>query len=76
MDVDPGYEIIEKFQVGVQWFFIQSKDFISSVDFKLKNENNELVSFNAQSMTFRLYIEEILSFLNDEDFNKFTIFSQ
>ena len=33
--------------------------FISSNNFKLKNENNELVSFNGQSVTFRLSIKEV-----------------
>ena len=39
MDVDPGYRNIEKFRGGVQWFMMDSKDFISSIGFKLKNEN-------------------------------------
>ena len=59
MDVDPGYKYIEKFHVGIQWYMMQSKDIISSIFFKLKNENNQLVSFNGQSLTFRLSIKEI-----------------
>ena len=59
MDVDPGYKYIEKFRGGVQWYIMESKDFISSICFKLKNENGKLVSFNGQSITFRLSIEEI-----------------
>ena len=59
MNVDPGYKYIEKFRGGVQWYMMESKDFISSICFKLKNENNELVSFNGQSITFRLSIKEI-----------------
>ena len=35
------------------------KDFISSVNLKLKNENGELVSFNGQSVTFRLPTKEV-----------------
>ena len=58
-DVDPGYKYIEEFRGGVQWYMTESKDIISSVCFKLKNENNELVSFNGQSITFRLSIKEI-----------------
>ena len=54
MDVDPGYKYIEKFRGGVQWYMMESKDIISSICFKLKNENNQLVSFNGQSLTFRL----------------------
>ena len=59
MDVDPGYKNIEKFRGGFQWYMMDSKDVISSICFKLKNENNQLVSFNGQSVTFRLSIKEI-----------------
>ena len=59
MDVDPGYKYIEKFRGGVQWYIMDSKDVISSICFKLKNENNQVVSFNGQSITFRLSIKEI-----------------
>ena len=58
MDVDPGYKYIEKFRGGVQWYMMETKDVISSICFKLKNENNELVSFNGQSISFRLSIKE------------------
>ena len=59
MDVDPGYKYIEKFRGGVLYYMLQSKDIISSICFKLKNENGNLVSFNGQSITFRLSIKEI-----------------
>ena len=59
MDVDPGYKYIEKFRGGVSWFMLETKDFISSINFKLKNENGELVSFNGESVTFRLSIKEV-----------------
>ena len=59
MDVDPGYKYIEKFHGGVQWYMMDSKDVISSICFELKNENRNLVSFNGQSVTFRLSIKEI-----------------
>ena len=59
MDVDPGYKYIEKFRGGVQWCMMESKDNISGICFKLKNENNQLESFNGQSITFRLSIKEI-----------------
>ena len=59
MDVNPGYKNIEKFRGGVQWYMVESKDIISSNCFKLKNENRNLVSFNGQSMSFRLSIKEI-----------------
>ena len=58
MDVNPGYKSFEKFCGGVQWYMLQSKDIISSVCFNLKNENNQL-SFNGQSITFRLSIKAI-----------------
>ena len=59
MTVDPGYKYVERFYGGVSWCMVQTKDIISSICFKLKNENNELVSFNGQSITFRLSIKEI-----------------
>ena len=59
MDVDPGYKYIEKFRGGIQWYMMESNDIISSICFKLKNENNQIVSFNGQSVTFRLSIKEI-----------------
>ena len=59
MDVDSGYKYIEKLHGGVQWYMMESKDIISNICFKLKNENNQLVSFNGQSITFRLSIKEI-----------------
>ena len=58
MDVDPGYKYIEKFRGGVQWYMTELKDIISSICFKLKNENGNLVSFKGQSITFRLSIKE------------------
>ena len=39
MDVNPGFKDIEKFRGGVQWFMAESKDIISSIRFKLINEN-------------------------------------
>ena len=59
MDVDPGYKYIEKFRGGVQWYMMEPKDIISSICFKLKNENDQIVSFNGQSITFRLSVKEI-----------------
>ena len=59
MDVDPGYKYIERFRGGTQWFMMDRKDVISSINFRLKNENNNLVSFNGQSVTFRLSIKKI-----------------
>ena len=59
MDVDPGYKYIEHFRGEMQWYMMESKDIISSISVKLKNENNQIVSFNDQSITFRLSIKEI-----------------
>ena len=59
MDVDPGHKYFEKFRGGIQWYMMEIKDFISSVNLKLKNENGNLVSFNGQSVTFRLSKKEI-----------------
>ena len=59
MTVDPGYIYVEKFAGGITWYMAETRDVISSTSFKLKNENNELVSFNGQSISFRLSIKEI-----------------
>ena len=59
MDFSPGYKYIEKFRGGIQWYMMDTKDFISSISFKLKNENNELVSFNGQLVTFRLTFKKV-----------------
>ena len=57
MDVNLGYKYIEKFRGGVQWYMMESKDILSSICFKLKNENNQIVSINGQSITYRLSIK-------------------
>ena len=62
MTVDPGYKHVEKFLGGITWYLLESKDIISSICLKLKNENGNLVSFNGQSITFRLFMKEILIF--------------
>ena len=59
MTVNPGYKYVEQFFGGITWYMMENKDIISSICFKLKNENNQLVSFNSQSVTFRLSIKEI-----------------
>ena len=59
MDVDPGYKYIEKFAGGISWYMIETKDFISSINFKPKNEKGDLVQFNGQSITFKLSIKEV-----------------
>ena len=59
MDVSPGYKYIEKFRGGIQWYMMESKDVISSICFKLKNEKRDFVSLNGQSLSFRLSNKEI-----------------
>ena len=59
MDVDPRYEYIEKFRGGIQWYMMDTKVFISSINFKLKNEIGEIVSFNGQSITIHLSVKEM-----------------
>ena len=59
MNVDPGYKYNENFRGGVLFYMMERKDIISSICFKLKNENNQIVSFNGQSITFCLSIKEI-----------------
>ena len=54
MDVDPGHNFFKKISGKTQRYMMESKDIISSTCFKLKNENNQLVSFNGQSINFRL----------------------
>ena len=53
MNVDPGFNYTENFRGGIQWYMMSGNDFISNFSFKSKNEN-ELVSFIGQSVTFRL----------------------
>ena len=62
MTVDPGYKYVEKFAGGISWYMMHSEDFILSIGFKLKNEIGNSVSFNGQSITFRLSIKEVDSF--------------
>ena len=57
--VNPGFKFMENFRGGVQWYMMEIKDVVSSICFKMKNENGNLKSFNGQSITFRLSIKEI-----------------
>ena len=59
MTVYPGYKNAEKIAGGVTWYMMETKDVVSSLCLNLKNEINELVSFNGQSVIFRLSIKEI-----------------
>ena len=75
MTVDPGYNYAEKLSGGISWYMMQSKDIISSNCFKLKNENNQLVSFNGQSITFRLSIKEIYEIDTFNYFCNYTVYT-
>ena len=59
MTVDPGHKYVEKFVGGISSYTMESKDFVSKISLKLKNGNNDLVSFSGQSITFRLSIKEV-----------------
>ena len=59
MDVNPGYNYIEKFRGGIQWYMMKIKDFISIGYLKIKNENGQSVSFNGQSVSLKLSIKEV-----------------
>ena len=50
MYVNPGYKYVERFTGGITWYMIQTKDIVSSICLKLKNEDNQVVSFNGQSI--------------------------
>ena len=39
MDVDPGFKYIEKFRAGIKFYLMESKDIISSIRFKLINDD-------------------------------------
>ena len=39
MTVAPGYKYVGKFSGGISWYMMQSKDIISIICFKFKNEN-------------------------------------
>ena len=53
MDVDTGCKYLEKFRGGLTWYKMESKDFVSIISFRLKREEEKLVSFNGQSITIR-----------------------
>ena len=58
-NVDPGYKYKDSFAGGITWHMMKGKDFKSSYCFELKNENNQIVSFDGQSIIFRLSIKYI-----------------
>ena len=58
MTVNPGYKYVESFAEGITWYMMETKSVISNLSFKLRNENNELVAFSGQSVSFRISIKE------------------
>ena len=65
IDVDPAHKCIGKFRGRVQCYMMGSKDFISSISFKLKNQNNQL-SFNGRSITFGLSRSKKFNFYHNK----------
>ena len=59
MTVNPSYKYVESFAGGITWYMMETKDVISSTSFKIKNENNELLSFNGPSISFILSVKEL-----------------
>ena len=59
MNVHPGYNNFENLDGGLSWYKMQSKDFMSNISFESENANGSLVSFNGQSITFRISINQI-----------------
>ena len=70
MDVDSGYKSIKKFRGRVQWCMMESKDNISSINFKLKIENSQLVSFDGQNIIFVYLSKKFNSYKCLEHFKK------
>ena len=62
MDVDPGYKFMEKFTGGISWYTMESKDFVSSFNFKLENEENDLVSFLDKVFFFDYQLKKFIFF--------------
>ena len=58
MSVSPGYDIINRYDEGVPWYMMETKDVISSICFNLKNQNSQPASFSSQSISFGLTIKE------------------
>ena len=59
LTVNSGYKYAKSFAGGITWYMMETKDVISSISFKLQKENTDLVSFNGQSVSFRISIKEI-----------------
>ena len=59
MSVSPGYKYFCRFKGCIKRYMLESEDVNSSISFKLKTKNIELVSFNGQSISFRSSIKKI-----------------
>ena len=59
MPIDAAYKCVGNFHGVINWFMMSSKDFTSNINFKIKTEIGELVSFNGKSITFRLSSKEV-----------------
>ena len=59
MGVDPEGKYYKKLGGGVQWYKMQIKNNVLSICLKLQNKNNQQLSFNGQSISFRLSIKAI-----------------
>ena len=58
LNANSVYKFVERFSVGITWYMMETKDGFSRISLKVKNENGNLVSFNGESITFRLSIKE------------------
>ena len=58
LDVGLGYKYLENFRGGVQYYVVETRDFIASISFILKNESGSLSFINGQSITFPLSMKK------------------
>ena len=73
--MDPAYKYIAMFRGGVQWYVLETKEFISNINFRLKSGNASLVSFNGQTINFIYAIKKISPFKCQEHYHKSRLFS-
>ena len=57
--VDPGCDDMENNTSGLIWNMMENKDNLSSMTFKLQNENGKLVTCDGPDFTFRSTIKRI-----------------
>ena len=56
--VNPGYKYVESIAGGITWYMMETKDYLSSISFKLGNEKSKMVSFSGQIISSSLSIKE------------------